>query len=622
MNLVIIEGSGKRGTIQKYLGNDYRIIATGGHLRDLDHKYNNGYGFDFETLKPKWQVVETNIKNQKQKIIHEINKAAKDAQNIYIATDPDREGEAIAWHVKEVIEKPYHNKIKRVTFNEITKVAVLNAIANPRDIDTKIVDSQFARRLYDRYFGFKASTLVRAAVTGAKSAGRVQSVVLTILKNRLDEIANFKPETHYEISAKMDEYLTIKLLDGSGQSVNKFTDFEEASDVLKNLTNDFVLVNKKEKFTLKKPAKPFETSEFQKIIGKKLKLNPKEIETILQAFYQGVEIDGENQALSTYPRTDSTIISDTFIEKANQYVQANFSKEYWNTSAWFNEIKLSKNAQAGHEALRVIDLENTPELVKPWLSETQYQVYKELYNNTLALFLSFSKYANSYFWFENEGEVFYGTVNKRVFDGWEIINETQSKNKTITDYELEETYQPQQPTKVNDVTTTPPTLFTQADLIDYLKKKGIGRPSTFVTMAETNINNKYVELNKKKQMILTDIGAKLATYETENLNKLINENFTSDMETTLDEIAKGNIKWKDYVINNIKVIDEVISPLSSVVQKYRYEVEEADFACEKCGATVFQKKKSDGSPYYQCANYKWDPKKKKNVGSCSFVRWE
>ncbi|MGZ9756862.1 DNA topoisomerase [Mycoplasma sp. 4423] len=610
MDLVIIEGYGKLKTISSYLGKDYKVIATGGHIRDLISEKNNVYGVDFNTFELTWRIIDSD----KAKVIKDINKYASDANIIYIATDPDREGEAIAYHIKEVLKQEYKNKTVRIKFNEISKSAIFNAIKRKGDIDLNLVNAQFTRRIYDRYFGFSASDIVQRALR-QKSAGRVQSVALVILEKRMQEIENYIPKYSYSIENKIKN-LKIKLVNENNEVII-FESKNDAQNVLDKLSSNFILNEVIiEEQNIKKPQRPFTTSQLQKVAGSKFKYGAESIENVLQHLYQGIEINGEHLALISYPRTDSSRISEEFNSKASNYVHKNFAREYWNDSYWFNELKQKESVQDGHEALRVIDFEYTPEKMKLYLNEMQYNIYNLIYYKTLECYLAFSIYKKTTFKFNNNDYVFVGVDKVRTFAGYEILNlkldaeelEESSELKQNESYVIDKDIN-----WIKEHVNKKPTLFSQAELIDYLEKKGIGRPSTYASMAKVNIKRGYAKENSRKQIYLLENGRLTARFEIDKFKDTISESFTGDMEHNLDLISRGLKDWKEYLLFLKQKVDNEIN----LIKIPKKEVKYLERVCPKCGLLLVDKEKS-----ITCKNYFWDFNLRKNIGKCDYVEWK
>ncbi|UWD34499.1 type IA DNA topoisomerase [Mesomycoplasma molare] len=614
MNLFIIEGLGKLKTISSYLGKDFKVIATGGHLRDLTISKENNLGFNFNNFQANWSVIDSN----KKKIIKEINQYGKQVDNIYIATDPDREGEAIAWHISEVLDSSLKNKVSRVCFNEITKEAILNSILNKTNINQNLVNAQFVRRIYDRYFGFKASNVVQK-VLKQKSAGRVQSVALTILEKRQQEIEKFVETNSWTLEPELNN-LKLKLIDKDFEIGMIFNKDQEAKEIYNLLSEKFILKSlETNDNSIKKPLKPFTTSELQKTAGKKFKLNAETIEKTLQNLYQGVTINGIQKALISYPRTDSTRISDEFNLKASEFVHNNFEKEFWNDSYWFNQIKQKDSAQDGHEALRPIDFNIKPNEIKEFLTEEEFNIYSLIYEKTLECYLAFSVYKKTTFKFENNSHIFKSETKSRIFKGFEILkNKTEEENKIdINDWEVNKEYfLSKNENWIVKHTTKPPENFTQATLIAYLERKGIGRPSTYATMAQINIKNGYVFEDKKTNKLFLNIaGRDTAKFEIEKFSNTISETFTKDMEEKLDGISKGHLNWKDSLIELKNIVDKELENISF---PKGYEIEYLENAfCPKCNSKLINKEK-----LISCENYFYDVKTKKSIGKCDYIKWK
>lgn len=610
--LLIIESPNKIKTLSKYLDKDFDIIATIGHIRDLA-KY--GLGFNIDTFEPKWSVVD----DQKKELINEINNKAHVADEVYIATDPDREGEAIAWHVYEVLDKEDKKKCKRITFNEITKNAVLESFENKREINIEWVHSQFARRIIDRLIGFKLSQLMQSKLK-AESAGRVQSVALKFISEREDEIKAFKPTPWWTIESVVLKKINLHLkqLDskfskfeqqeaGSGSGF-KFKTEVEADKVYGTLDDKFLLTNISDPVKIKSsPKKPYKTSTLQQDSINKLNLSTKQTTSIAQRLYEGVDIDGTHIALISYPRTDSTRISDTFINNANKFIIDNYGKEYLGN---FKNEKQSENAQDAHEAIRPVDINITPETLKGKLPKNELALYKLIWNRTISTMMSDSIFEKVTYTFSNAGNIFEAGSKVCIFDGYQRVFKDDLEQEEIIDKDmlkLNEEYEANT-IDIKEHQTSPPPRFTQASLISTLEKAGVGRPSTYNTMVNLVLDRNYATLENKSYHV-TDMGYKVIKELDTFFPTEINKDFTKGMEERLDDIAAGKEEWTTWLKSFTPSFLEKVNIAKEKMEKV--EDEKVGEQCPECGHDlVYKVSKKYHSKFIGCSNYP----------SCNYIR--
>lgn len=588
-NLVIVESPSKSHTIEKYLGSDYKVVSSKGHIRDLATSGKYGLGVDVEN---DFKADYVPIKGKK-KVISELKKDVKDADFIYLATDPDREGEAISWHLKEALnikDKDY----KRILFHEITKDAVIQALKEPKDIDYDLVRSQEARRILDRIIGFRLSKLMQSK-TGGKSAGRVQSVALKLIVDREREIENFKAEEYWSITAKFDEF-DAKLFKYKEEEMELHSK-EEVDQVLDVLTDKFLIedVSYKEKSKKSKPA--FITSTLQQEASTKLGFNAKKTMSIAQKLYEGIDIGKETVGLITYMRTDSIRLSDQFIKATYKYIQDSYGKEY---VGYVKQEKKKENVQDAHEAIRPTDIYRTPMSIKEYLTPDEYKLYRLIYTRALCSLMKDAKVKATTVVLDNQDYKFKATGQILVFDGYlklykdyenslDVLLPTMDKDQTITSNEIVD----------EQHFTKPPARYTEAKLIKELEELGIGRPSTYATIMETIRQRDYVVMEEKR-FKPTEMGIETTDRLQEYFSNIINVEYTANMEEDLDKVAEG----KEDEIKLLHTFYDEFEPLvktafSSMEKK---APEETGEKCPDCGNPLVVRKGKYGS-FVACSNY-------------------
>ena len=648
--LIIVESPAKANTIKKFLGGSTKVVASMGHIRDLP---KSKMGIDIEhDFEPEY----INIRG-KGDLIKSLKKDAKQAKKIYIATDPDREGEAIAWHLAKILEDE-KDKIVRVTFNEITKNAVQKAIKEPRDIDVNLVDAQQARRVLDRIVGYKISPVLWKKVRRGLSAGRVQSVAVKLIVDRENEIEKFIPEEYWNIYADLEDTKTKKQFEahfyGKDGKKLEIHSNDEVQTILDNVKDAKYIVSEVKKGEKKRtPAPPFTTSTMQQEASRKLGFTLKKTMSIAQGLYEGVKIPEKGTVgLITYMRTDSTRIS----EEARRVAKTQITKLYGENYYENRYYKTKKDAQDAHEAIRPTYIDIEPDSIKDSLSNDQYKLYKLVYNRFLASQMAPAIFdtmnvnikANAYD-FKANGQVlkFKGFMTLYV-EG----TDSEEKEEEGMLPELEEN---QEVTlkKLNPKQsfTEPPPRYTEASLVKALEEKGIGRPSTYSPTITTILERRYIE-KEKKQLYPTELGKVVNKLLTENFTDVINVEFTAKIENEFDEIAEGHEKWKKMIrefygpfeqevekvekeLEHVEMVDEVSDVICEkcgrmMVYKYgRYGkflacpgypecknakpiVETIDVPCPKCGAKVQVRKTKRRRNYYICEN---------NPKSCDYISW-
>lgn len=608
--LVIVESPAKSKTIEKYLGSNYHVVSSKGHIRDLATTGKYGLGIDIEEgFKPNYVPIKG-----KKKDIAALKKLASSSDKVILATDPDREGEAISWHLYDELGLD-EEKSERVVFNEITKDVVIDAINHPRKIDMDLVKSQETRRMLDRIIGFRLSKLMQRK-TGGKSAGRVQSVALKLIVDREREILAFVPEEYWTIEA---DFKTFKasLEKYHGKKV-EIKNEVEADEILNKLSLSFKIDSVEEKEKLKKPKDPFRTSTLQQMAANRLNFSSSKTMQIAQKLYEGMNIGSETVGLITYMRTDSTRLSDVFVGDAKNYIKGKYGAEY------VGSVKASrepKGAQDAHEAIRPTSIMRTPESIKEYLSNDEYKLYRLIYIRSLAYLMSSAKTLATTVNLENNGYMFKATGSVLKFDGY---------LKVYSEYEdNEDVILPDFKNYNSDVViadkiekfqhfTKPAPRYTEASLIKEMESLGIGRPSTYATIMKTILDRGYVKLEDKK-FFPTDIGFETTDKLQEFFSNIVNVEYTANMETELDEIA-------DHKINNVEVLQKFYDEFSPLVDKAFKEMEKKEpvktgEVCPECGSDLVVRKGKYGE-FVACSNYptckyvKKEVKEVKSVAKC------
>lgn len=584
-NLVIVESPSKSKTIEKYLGKDYHVVSSKGHIRDLSTKGKYGLGVDVDNnFKPDYTFI-----SGKKKLIKELNNDVKKVDNVYLATDPDREGEAISWHLKECLDLNDKN-YKRIVFNEITKNAILNSFDHARDIDMNLVSSQETRRILDRIIGFRLSKLMQAKTSGS-SAGRVQSVALKLIVDKEREIEKFTPEEFWTIKALFNDFEA----DYDGDIHTE----EEANNILKKLKKDFVLESVTEKEKTRNSKVPFITSTLQQDASNKLGMTAKKTMSVAQKLYEGIELPGETVGLITYMRTDSIRLSNDFINDTYQFIKNKFGSDY------VGSVKVSKkteNVQDAHEAIRPTSINRIPEEIKPYLTPDEYKLYRMIYYRALASLMKNAKYMQTSINLSNNGYNFKATGSVITFDGYlKVYKEYEDVNDVVLpdfkDYKSKVIVS-------SDITkeqhfTKPPSRYTEAKLIKEMEELGIGRPSTYAKIIDTIKERGYVNVQDKK-FVPTEIGFEITDKLQEFFSHLINVKYTASMETNLDEIAEGKKNW----VNVLKEFYDDFEPYveNAFKEMPKKEAEETGENCPECGSPLVYRKGKYGK-FIACSNF-------------------
>ena len=598
--LIIVESPAKANTIKKFLGGNTKVIASMGHVRDLP---KSKLGIDVEhNFEPQY----INIRG-KGDLIKELKKDAKSAKKVYLATDPDREGEAIAWHLSHILDVD-EDKITRVTFNEITKSAVQKAIKEPRDIDVNLVDAQQARRVLDRIVGYKMSPVLWKKVRRGLSAGRVQSVAVKLIVDREEEIEKFIPEEYWNIYVKLLDEKSNKIFDAKfyGKDGKKLEIYnkEQVDEILKNIKNAKYIVEDIKKGEKKRtPAPPFTTSTMQQEASRKLGFTLKKTMSVAQGLYEGVKIPEKGTVgLITYMRTDSTRISEEARAAAKTHILGTYGEKYYENRYY----KTNKEAQDAHEGIRPTYADLEPDQIKEFLTKDQYKLYKLIYNRFIASQMAAAIYdtmavaidANKYtFKASGQNLKFKGFMTLYV-EGFDEKQEDEAG--MIPELELKQEVK-KKSIEPKQSFTEPPPRYTEASLVKALEEKGIGRPSTYSPTITTILERRYIE-KEQKQLIPTELGKIVNKLLTENFKDVINVEFTANVESQFDNIAEGKEDWR-------KMIGEFYTPFEQTVEKVEKELEHvelveevSDVKCEKCGRMMVYKYGKFGK-FLACPGY-------------------
>ena len=624
MNLVIVESPAKAKTINKYLGSDYTVLASYGHIRDLPSK--NGSVDPENDFKMIWE-----IDSFSKKYLKEITDSAKNSSKIILATDPDREGEAIAWHVREFLEEKKllkDKKVERVVFNEITKKAVTSGIDNPRQIEPQLVDAYMARRALDYLVGFNISPILWTKLPGSKSAGRVQSVALRLLTEREHEIEIFKPDEFWTLNVIFEDKNKSKITSNvnqlNGKKIEKFT-FKSKDDVNKAINEikkkEYQISDISSKIYTRNPSGPFTTSTLQQTASSKLGFGASRTMQIAQRLYQGIDIEGDTIGLITYMRTDGTNISKDAIETFRSYISDNFGKNYLPQSSLNYSGKKAKNAQEAHEAIRPTEISRNPESLKKYLSSDQYKLYNLIWSRALSSQMESAKFDRKTITITSKDKenIFKASGSVLKFDGYLKLTNIEDENeneKILPDVEKGNV-------NINEFIdeqhfTQPPPRYSEASLVKKLEELGIGRPSTYASIISVIANRGYADIENKR-FFPTDRGKLLSAFLEKLFTKYVDYDFTAKLEDQLDDITSGKenwIKvleqfWKDFNLNVSNVKEkrtrEVLDLLNESLGSLIFEVDKEgkiDRKCQLCDQGQLSLKNSfRGGAFIGCSNY-------------------
>lgn len=608
-NLIIVESPSKANTIKKFLGSNYKVVASKGHIRDLP---KSRMGVDIEhDFEPEY----INIRG-KGTLINELKKYAKDAKHVYLATDPDREGEAIAWHLAYILQIP-DSSLCRVTFNEITKDTVQKSIKEPRKIDMNLTNAQQARRIMDRIVGYEISPILWKKVRKGLSAGRVQSVAVKLIVDREEEIEKFIPEEYWNINAiliKNDEKFSAKLAALNGKKI-ELHNKQEVDNIIKEIENANYIVKDVKKGTRKKsPAPPFTTSTMQQEASRKLGFPIKKTMSVAQGLFEGIKVlDRGTVGLITYMRTDSTRVSEEARGFAKKYITTKYGDNFYENRYY----KKSSGAQDAHEAIRPTFIDLEPDKIKANLTTDQYKLYKLIYNRFIASQMASAEYdtvsatintdTKNVYSFKANGQIlkFKGFMTLYVEDRDDKTNEDlESKIPELT---IGETLKKDK-LETKQSFTEPPARYTEASLVKALEEKGIGRPSTYATIISTIIDRHYVEKNQK-QLAPTELGKVVNKLLVESFPDIINVEFTANIENQFDEVAEGKEEWKEVLREFYAPFEKELKKIDEELEHVQVKEEESNIKCEKCGRTMVIKYGRYGKflacpGYPECKNIK------------------
>jgi DNA topoisomerase I (EC 5.99.1.2) len=585
--LVIVESPAKAKTIKKFLGNNYEVVASNGHVMDLP---KSQMGIDIENdFEPKYITI-----RGKGELLAKLRKEVKKADKVYLATDPDREGEAISWHLSNSL-KLDTDASNRIVFNEITKNAVKNAIKNARKIDMNLVDAQQARRVLDRMVGYTISPLLWNKIKRGLSAGRVQSVALRIICDREEEINSFVPEEYWNIEAEFalkgeKKPLIAKYI---GKDKNKTTigSEAEAEAILNELQGaEFVIREIKRGERLRKPPLPFTTSTLQQEAAKLLNFSTSKTMQLAQQLYEGINIKGHGSVgLITYLRTDSVRISEEADAAVKQFIEATYGKEYVGTQS--NNIRSGKKIQDAHEAIRPTNVDFIPSEIKDSLSRDQYRLYQLIWKRFVASRMQAAVYETTSIKIEGNNHWFSTSASKLVFDGFLSVYQDEEDDDII-----KATYESLNEGDVLDLRkinksqhfTQPPPHYTEASLVKTLEELGIGRPSTYAPTISTIIARRYV-IKENKNLYVTELGETVNDIMKKAFPSIVDVNFTANMESLLDGVEDGTISWKTIVRNFYPDLIEAVNKAHEELEKIKIEDEVTDEICELCGRNMVVK---------------------------------
>ena len=600
--LVIVESPSKAKTIGKYLGTNYKVIASVGHVRDLP---KSKLGIDVEDdFNPQYIPI-----RGKGDIIKELKKEAKKASKVYLATDPDREGEAISWHLAYLLGLDLSTPC-RIVFNEITKTTVKDAIKHPRKIDLSLVDAQQARRVLDRLVGYQISPLLWRKVRKGLSAGRVQSAALKIICDREKEIQNFNPKEYWTITAefKKGKHFTAKLAEICGKKavIDNKAQSDQIIEALSRGEYTVKQLNQKER--IKKPSAPFTTSSMQQEASTKLNFNTRKTMMVAQQLYEGIDVKGKGTVgLITYLRTDSVRISEEAKNAAAAFIKGQYGEMYLGNNVFSNK---KKDIQDAHEAIRPSDVELTPEMIKDSLSSDQFKLYKLIWCRFMASQMTAARFDNLQVEIQNGDYTFKTSGSKLLFDGYQKVykdNQDEDKDKILPALEKGETLSALE-TKGEQNFTQPPSRYTEASLVKELEEKNIGRPSTYAPIVATLSERKYVS-REKKSLVPTELGFLVTGLMEEYFKEIVDVSFTASMEDKLDDVEVEGLEWKTIIRDFYGPFKKELDAADAAIEKITVEDQPTGETCQICGKPMVLKSGRFGefiacSGYPECKNTK------------------
>lgn len=588
--LVIVESPAKTHTIGDFLGDNYLVVSSKGHIRDLATTGKYGLGVDVEgNFEPNYIAI-----SGKKKDITTLKKQVKEADHVYLATDPDREGEAISWHLYDALDIN-DNEYDRVVFNEITKTAVLEAFNNTRKIDMGLVKSQETRRILDRIIGFRLSKLMQSK-TGGKSAGRVQSVALKLIVDREKEISAFIPEEYWNVTAHFDKF-DANLEEYNHEKLEIHNE-NEVNDILNKLSDTYKIESIEEKEKERKGVYPFTTSTLQQACINKFNYNSSKTMRIAQKLYEGVDLGSESVGLITYMRTDSVRLSDQFVGEGMHYIETQYGKEY---IGYVKKAKKTENVQDAHEAIRPTSINRTPASVKEYLSNEEYKVYSIIYARALASLMKDAKVLATTVYLNNNNYGFKANGNVLIFDGFLKVygDYASTKDEILPDMKQYNGVCISDNVETVQKFTNPPLRYTEASLIAEMEKLGIGRPSTYAKTIDTLKQRTYVKIEDKK-FIPTEVGIETTDKLQEFFSDLINVEYTAKMEEDLDDIA-------DESVDNVKLLRDFYNEFEPAVKNAfdkmeKKAPEETGEVCPNCSSPLVKRRGRFGE-FVACSNY-------------------
>ena len=589
-NLVIVESPAKAKTIEKYLGRNYKVLASVGHIRDLK---KSTMSIDFEN---NYEPEYINIRG-KGPLINDLKKEAKKAKQVYLASDPDREGEAISWHLAHILNLDETDK-NRVVFNEITKDAVKNAFKEPRQIDMDLVDAQQARRVLDRIVGYSISPILWKKVKKGLSAGRVQSVALKLIIDRENEINAFKPEEYWTIDGtfkKGPRQFQASFYGMNGKKMKLATN-DDVKNVLSHIEGDEFTVESVEKKERKRNAPlPYTTSSMQQDAANKINFRTRKTMMVAQQLYEGINIGSGVQGLITYMRTDSTRISPVAQNEAATFITDRFGEKY---SKHGSRVRNASGAQDAHEAIRPSSVFNTPENIAKYLDKDQLKLYTLIWNRFVASQMTAAVFDTMSVKLEQNGVQFAANGSQVKFDGYLAIYNDSDKNKMLPDMEKGDTVK-RVNTNPEQHFTQPPARYSEATLIKTLEENGVGRPSTYAPTIETIQKRYYVKLVSKR-FEPTELGEIVNSLIVEFFPDIVNVKFTADMEAKLDDVEVGKEQWQKVIDEFYKPFEKEVAKAETEMEKIQIKDEPAGFDCEVCGSPMVIKLGRYGK-FYACS---------------------
>ena len=579
--LVIVESPAKVKTIKKFLGKNYEVAASNGHVRDLP---KSQLGFDVENdFEPKYITI-----RGKGDILANLRKEVKKAEKVYLATDPDREGEAISWHLASAL-KLGDKDAKRITFNEITKNAVQASLKNPREIDMNLVDAQQARRVLDRMVGYKISPVLWAKVKRGLSAGRVQSVALRIICDREEEINAFIPEEYWTIdvtlNVKGEKKPLVAKFYGDENGKIQIHNQSELDAILKEIEScEYKVLEVKKGERTKKPPLPFRTSTLQQEASKHLNFSTQKTMRLAQQLYEGVDIKGSGTVgLITYLRTDSTRVSEEAEAAASEYISANYGADYVGGSV--DTKKNTAKIQDAHEAIRPTDLNRSPAIVKDSLSRDLFRLYQLIWNRFAASCMTPAVYETTSVTIGAGKYRFHVSASKVKFDGFMSVYslDEEKSDRVFLSKSLDETSElTEEEIEPKQHFTQPPAHFTEASLVKTLEELGIGRPSTYAPTITTILGRRYI-VKENKNLYVSELGEVVNNIMKEAFPEIVDERFTANMESLLDKVEEGTVDWKMIIRNFYPDLDAAVKAAEAELEKVKIEDEVTDVVCEQCG---------------------------------------